>query len=101
MKLEETTQGDTTILKLQGRLLSGETDELRDKVNALVQAGKIQIALDMAGVPYMDSGGLGEITRCYSAVAPSNGTLRLVNIPKKIRDLLVVTRLIDILEGKN
>jgi anti-sigma B factor antagonist len=101
MKIEETTQGDTTILKLQGKLLIGETDELRDKVNALVQAEKVQVLLDMAGVPYMDSGGLGEITRCYSAVLRANGKLRLTNIPKQIRELLVVTRLIDVLEAKD
>jgi anti-sigma B factor antagonist len=55
----------------------------------------------MADVPYMDSGGLGEITRCYSAALRANGKLRLTNIPKKIRELLVVTRLIDTLEAKD
>src|SRR5574341_1168660 len=101
MKLEETTEGDTVILKLQGKLLLSETEELGAKVDELIAAGKVWIHLDMSGVPYMDSAGLGQITRCYTAVNRHNGKLSLVNIPKKIRELLAVTRLLDILEGKS
>jgi anti-sigma B factor antagonist len=101
MKIEETAEAGRTILKLQGKLIIGETDALRDKVNEVVQAGKVQIALDVADVPYMDSAGLGEITRCYTAVGRANGQLKLVNIPRKIRDLLTVTRLLDILEDRS
>ena len=101
MKFEETNEGDTVILKLQGKLLLGETEELGKKVDELVAAGKNRISLDMSGVPYMDSAGLGQITRCYTTVRRHDGKLVLVNIPKKIRELLSVTRLLDILEGKS
>jgi anti-sigma B factor antagonist len=101
MKIEETNRDGRTILELHGRLTITETEDLRDKVNDLVREGKVQIALDLADVPYMDSGGLGEITRGYIAVSRASGQLKLINIPKKVRELLTVTRLIDVLEDRS
>lgn len=100
MKIEETTQGDRTILKLQGRLTITDTDELRNKVNDLVREGRVRIRLDVADVPYMDSAGLGAITSCYTAASHANGELKLINVGKKVRELLTVTQLIDTLEDR-
>jgi anti-sigma B factor antagonist len=101
MKIEETPQGDRTVLKLQGRLTIAETEELRDKIDELVRGGRVQIALDVAGVPYMDSAGLGEVTRLYLTVSRANGQLKLINVPKKVGELLDVTRLREILEDRS
>jgi anti-sigma B factor antagonist len=101
MKIEQSVEQDRTILKLHGKLIISDTEDLRDRVNELVRDGKIQIALDVADVSYMDSAGLGEVTRCYTAVRRVDGQLKLINIPKKIRELLTVTRLIDILEDRS
>lgn len=101
MKIEETIQGDRTILKLQGRLTITDTDELRDKVNALVTEGRVQIRLDVAGLAYMDSAGLGTVTACHTTVGRAGGELKLINIPKKVGELLDVVRLREVLEDRS
>jgi anti-anti-sigma regulatory factor len=64
MEIEEKTEGDVTTLFLKGRMLGGEADKLlREKVEGLVEAGRVNIILDMAGVPDIDSLCLGEILR--------------------------------------
>jgi anti-sigma B factor antagonist len=101
MKIEEETAGDLTILKLHGKLLIGDGVEvLREKVNSLIEAGKVNISLDVGDVPYVDSAGLGEMARCYTAATRNNGSLKLTNIPKRIKDLLKVTRLDKILSDE-
>ena len=99
MKIEERTVGDVTILELQGKLLIGEGDEiLREKINSLVDAGKTKIIMNLAEVPYMDSAGLGEVVRCYTTVSRKNGKLKLLNLTKRLQDLLAITKLLTVFE---
>jgi anti-sigma B factor antagonist len=101
MNIEEETAGELTILKLHGKLLIGDGVEvLREKVNSLIEAGKVNISLDAGDVPYVDSAGLGEIVRCHTAATRNNGNLKLTNIAKRIKDLLKVTRLDKILSDE-
>ncbi len=99
MKIEERTVSDVTILDLQGKLLIGEGDEiLREKVNSLVEGGKIKIVLNLAEVPYMDSAGLGEVVRCFTTVSRKDGKLKLLNLTKRLHDLLSITKLLTVFE---
>lgn len=99
MKINERTIGDVTVLDLQGKLLIGEGDEiLREKVNSLVEGGKDKILLNLGEVPYMDSAGLGEVVRCYTTVSRKNGKLKLVNLTKRLQDLLSITKLLTVFE---
>jgi anti-sigma B factor antagonist len=94
MKIEQKTEGDVTILFLEGRMLGGEGDEiLRDKVEDLIDAGRTNIVLDLAGVPYIDSACLGEIVHCLTLLSEENGRLKLVNLNERLRSLLSRTRL--------
>ena len=94
MKIVERQVGDVVILDLHGKILIGEGDDaLRDAVNKLVDGGKTKILLNLADVPYVDSAGLGEIVRCYTTVSKRTGRLKLLNLTKKIQDLLTVTQL--------
>ncbi len=99
MKIDERTVGDVTILDLKGKMLIGEGDELlREKINTLVEGGKSQILLNLAEVPYVDSAGLGEIVRCYTTASRKNGKLKLINLTKRIQDLLSITKLLTVFE---
>ena len=78
MKIEEQHEANNVVvLDLQGKLMIGEGDVmLREKVESLVDAGHRRIVLDLADVPYVDSAGLGEIVRCYTALSRKNGRLQ-------------------------
>jgi anti-sigma B factor antagonist len=99
MKIVERSVDDVTILDLHGKILIGEGDDaLREAVTKLVDGGKTKILLNLADVPYVDSAGLGEIVRCYTTVSRKNGKLKLVNLTKKIQDLLAITKLLTVFE---
>ena len=70
MEIAERTAGDVTILDVTGKMTLGEGDEiLKDKVHSLSLQGRKKIVLNLAGVPYIDSAGLGEIVRTYTTVS--------------------------------
>jgi anti-sigma B factor antagonist len=99
MKIVERQVGDVIVLDLHGKILIGEGDDaLRDAVSKLVEAGKKKILLNLADVPYVDSAGLGEIVRCYTTVSRKGGKLKLINLTKKIQDLLSITKLLTVFE---
>jgi len=99
MNIAERAVGDVTVLDLKGKVALGEGDELlKDKVNSLVNQGRKQIVLNLEGVPYIDSAGLGEIVRAYTTVSRQGGALKLVNLTKRITDLLSITKLLTVFE---
>jgi len=99
MKIVERLVGDVVILDLTGKILIGEgDDQLRDAVTKLADSGKTKILLNLAEVPYVDSAGLGEVVRCYTTVSRKGGKLKLLNLTKKIQDLLAITKLLTVFE---
>jgi anti-sigma B factor antagonist len=99
MHINERTVGDVTVLDLQGRLTIDEgATELRDRLADIVARGQTKILLNLAGVPYMDSGGLGELVRCSLVAKRHNGSVRLVNLTSKIADLLAITKLLTVFD---
>jgi anti-sigma B factor antagonist len=99
MQIEERGVGDVMVLDLKGRLTMGDGDELlKDKVNSLVNQGHRKIVLNLADVPYIDSAGLGEIVRTYTTVSRQGGSLKLLNLTKRITDLLSITKLLTVFE---
>jgi anti-sigma B factor antagonist len=99
MQIEERAVGDVVVLDLKGRVTLGEGDQLlKDKVNSLVNQGRKRIVLNLAGVPYVDSAGLGEIVGTYTTVSRQGGSLKLLNLTKKITDLLAITKLLTVFE---
>jgi anti-sigma B factor antagonist len=100
MQIEERTVGDVVVLDLKGRVTLGEGDELlKDKVNSLLNQGLKKIVLNLAEVPYIDSAGLGEIVRTYTTVSRQGGNLKLLNLTKRIADLLSITKLLTVFES--
>ena len=99
MKITERLVGDVVLLDLQGKILIGEgDDQLREAVTKLADSGRTKILLNLAEVPYVDSAGLGEIVRCYTTVSRKEGRLKLLNLTKKIQDLLAITKLLTVFE---
>lgn len=99
MQIEERQVGEVMILDLKGKVTLGEGDEvLKDKINSLILQNKKRILLNLADVPYIDSAGLGEIVRTYTTVSRQGGQLKLVNLTKRITDLLMITKLLTVFE---
>jgi len=97
MQIEERTVGDVVVLDMKGRVMLGEGDEiLKDKVNSLLNQGRKKIVLNLAEVPYIDSAGLGEVVRTFTTVSRQGGHLKLLNLTKRITDLLAITKLLTV-----
>jgi anti-sigma B factor antagonist len=99
MDIAERTVSDVTVLDLKGKMTLGEGDELlKDKINSMLASGKKKLVLNLEGVPYIDSAGLGEIVRTYTTVSRQGGSLKLLNLTKRIEDLLSITKLLTVFE---
>jgi anti-sigma B factor antagonist len=99
MEIVERTVSDVTVLDLKGKMTLGEGDELlKDKINSLLAAGKKKLLLNLEGVPYIDSAGLGEVVRTYTTVSRQGGSLKLLNLTKRIEDLLSITKLLTVFD---
>ena len=99
MEIAERTLNDVTILDLKGKMTLGEGDELlKDKINSLLAAGKKKLLLNLEAVPYIDSAGLGEVVRTYTTVSRQGGSLKLLNLTKRIEDLLSITKLLTVFD---
>jgi anti-sigma B factor antagonist len=99
MQIEQRAVGDVVVLDIKGRVTLGEGDELlKDKVNSLLNQNQKKIVLNLAEVPYVDSAGLGEIVRTYTTVSRQGGSLKLLNLTKRITDLLSITKLLTVFE---
>ena len=99
MEIVERTVNDVTVLDLKGKMTLGEGDELlKDKINSLLASGKKRLLLNLEGVPYIDSAGLGEVVRTYTTVSRQGGSLKLLNLTKRIEDLLSITKLLTVFD---
>jgi len=87
------------ILKLKGRITVGpEASALREKIAALSEAGKRNVALDMAEVDYVDSTGLGALVMCATSLRKKGGNVKLFSLNRRNIELLVMTKLATVFE---
>ena len=97
--IEERLVGHVTILDIVGRLTIDEAAEhLKDKISSLISQNRLQLVLNLARVPYIDSGGLGQIVASYGSVKRAGGTVKLLNVNSRNHDLLSITRLVTLFE---
>ena len=102
MKIVERQVGDVVILDLHGKILIGEGDDaLRDAVTRLVDSGKTKILLNLGDVSYIDSSGIGELVSGFTTVTNSGGQLKLLNLNKRVKDLLQITKLYTVFDVKD
>ena len=99
MHMTERTVGSVTILDVTGSItIDEDAGRLKDKINSLIQQGRTSVVLNLADVPYIDSGGLGQLVASYAALAKTTGGLKLLHLTKRNHDLLSITRLVTIFQ---
>ena len=101
MQIEQRTSGDVAIVGISGdiTLSKGGDVLLKDKIQSLLQQGHRKIVLDMGNVSYVDSAGLGQLVQVYATTSHLGGSLKLLNLTKRLRDLLVLTKLLTVFEA--
>ena len=99
MHLNERVVGGVTIVEVTGNLEanSGEAS-LKDKVRSLVQQGSKRLLIDLGNVAYMDSSGLGELVHVYATTKNAGGTLKLMRVTRRLKDLLTITKLVTVFD---
>ena len=86
--------GNVAILDLHGKITLGEnTGILRDELSSLLAQGQKNILLNMGGVSYVDSAGLGELVGAYTTATNQGGSVKLLNLQGKMKDLMQITKL--------
>jgi len=99
MKIETRTVGDVKILDCSGRITLGEgTMVVRNTVRDLLKDNDCKIILNLAEVNYIDSSGIGELVSTYTTVTSNDGQLKLLNLTKKIQELLAITKLLTVFQ---
>lgn len=102
LKIETREVAHVTILDIHGRIVLGdEIGQLRDAVRGLVAAGKKKIILNLVGVDYIDSSGVGELVGSFTTVRNAGGELKLLNLTQKVQDVLHVTKLYTVFDIKD
>ena len=99
MTISERTVGDVAVIDITGRVTFGEGAALlRDKINSLLHQSHKKLLLNLSSVDYVDSAGLGEIVGTFATVRRQGGSLKLLGLTSRIRDLLSITKLLTVFE---
>ncbi|HEX8368222.1 MAG TPA: STAS domain-containing protein [Pyrinomonadaceae bacterium] len=99
LNISERQAGDVTILDLNGKVTIGEGSvALRTTIRRLLGEDKKKILLNLGGVGYIDSSGIGELVSSFTAVNKEDGSLKLLNLTQKIQDLLAITKLLTVFD---
>lgn len=102
MKTSTRQVNGITIVDLSGRITLGEGSAvLRDLVRDLVTKGQRKILLNLGDVTYIDSSGIGELVSAFTTVRNQGGELKLLNLTKKVHDLLQITKLYTVFDVKD
>jgi anti-sigma B factor antagonist len=101
MQIEEKMNGEVAVIKITGDITLNQGGDvlLKDKIQSLLQQGQRKLVLDLGGVSYVDSAGLGQLVQIHATAKSKGGLLRLVNVTKRLKDLLVVTKLVTIFDS--
>jgi len=97
MTIKEKMHGAVAVLSLKGNLMGEpDTENLRDKIYSLLQEGFTKIVVDMKGVRWISSTGLGTLIAALTSVRNKSGDLRLANITEKVESLFAITQLVKV-----
>jgi len=99
MPISERQVGAVTVIDISGKLASADdSGHLKDKVTSVFFQGKKQVLLNLDGLTYIDSSGLGEIVACLATARRSEGVIKLSNLGKRVQDLLILTKLLAVFD---
>ena len=101
MNISQRTVQGVCVLDVDGPITLGSdgSEKLGDKVRSVLQAGDRQVLLNLGSVAYIDSAGLGELVNAFTTVKKQGGALKLVGVTKKLKDLLVITKLSTVFDS--
>jgi len=99
LKLSTREVKDVIIIDLSGRVTMGEPcAAIRDEMRDEIAQGNRKVVLNLADVSYIDSAGLGELTAAYTSVKNRDGQLKLLNLTKRVHDLMQITKLYTVFD---
>jgi anti-sigma B factor antagonist len=98
MNITERQVGSITVLALSGKITSDQTGQLKDKVMSVLEQGRKAIVLELGGVSYIDSSGLGEMVSCHTTATRQKAAIKVANLGSRSKDLLVMTKLIMVFD---
>ncbi len=99
LEIQEREREGVVILDLKGRLTVGQAATvLRDRFAELISAGKNQVVVNLEGVDYIDSTGLGSLVICFTSLQKAKGSLKLAHLNKRNLELLLLTKLSTVFE---
>jgi anti-sigma B factor antagonist len=102
MKASNRQVSGITVVDLSGRITLGEgSTVLREGVKDLLSKGQKKILLNLGDVTYIDSSGIGELVSAFTSVRNQGGELKLLNLTKKVHDLLQITKLYTVFDIKD
>jgi len=100
MQLSYREQNGVVILEPKGKIMGGpDATLLRDKLYEIIEDGQNKVVIDLSGVDWMNSTGLGILISSYTTLRNNQGELKLANVTEKIRSLLTVTKLVTIFDA--
>jgi len=99
LRMAERQTGDVTILDLNGNISTGESSvAVRNAVRRLLDEGKRNILLNLAGVSYVDSNGIGALVSSFNTANKEDGQLKLLNLTQNLQQLLAITKLLTVFD---
>jgi len=99
IKLSSRQVGDVTVVDAAGRITLGEgSSALRDMLRDMVAKGQKKILLNLSEVSYIDSSGIGELVSGFTTVTNQGGSLKLLGLTKRVKDLLQITKLYTVFD---
>ena len=99
VKLTNRQVGDVTVIDASGRITLGEgSSTFRDAIRDLTAKGNKKLLLNLGDVSYIDSSGIGEMVSGFTSVTNQGGQLKLLNLTKRVKDLLQITKLYTVFE---
>ncbi|MFQ5928588.1 MAG: STAS domain-containing protein [Acidobacteriota bacterium] len=100
MRIDTRTVNGVTVLDIHGKVTIGEGSvEIRNKVRELLGEGNKNILLNLGDVSYVDSSGIGELVSSFTTVTNQGGQLKLVNLTRRLRELLAITKLLTVFDS--
>ena len=98
-KLSPRQVGDVTVIDVAGRITLGEgSSNLREGIREMLAKGNKKILLNLGEVTYIDISGIGELVSGFTSVANGGGQMKLINLTKRVKDLLQITKLYTVFE---
>jgi len=95
MKIKEKVEQNVAVLSISGNMMGGsDTDALHEKVKSLVADGINKVVIDLKGVKWMNSSGLGALMACFGSLSKVDGKLKLANVAEKVKSIFMITQIV-------